>query len=285
MRILKVDMSEGNNTILVWGDWHIGKIGVDYKAIERFIRRLKREKRTRWIHMGDYIEAIYPHDPRFNVLEHGKKNVVASKEEFIRLVDDVAGWQLITILKGNHEEKIERLMGEMHKEVCERLDTMVGDTAVGIELYFPNGVKKKMFLIHGRHTYRMNSGFVERDEVNKKIKMRKMFSKFSGDILGQGHAHDLFVVEPVKDEMLDFDERGLHFKEREVDNRWYFCSGTALKGYPLGYTSYEELYHYAPYRIGYIEIVFTEDGEVKHVKPIEFEEVEKNAGNNSADNN
>ena len=94
------------------GDFHIGAIGTDEAHAKKYIDWIRRKKAYWWL-MGDAIDAINYHDPRFNPQEVAEwmkvkdlRNLpLKQADHFLDLVAPIANRCLFAI-HGNHEEAV-----------------------------------------------------------------------------------------------------------------------------------------------------------------------------------
>lgn len=94
-------------------------------------------------------------------------------------------------------------------------------------------------------------------------------------IMGKGHSHKLIVKRPIPALYLtsnkgkiyqNYTKAGSGARDFYIppENRWYVNTGSFLKAYEVGVSTYSEIAEYAPTELGYIKIIVG-DREVQDV--------------------
>lgn len=146
--------------------------------------------------MGDYIEAITPSDPRWDIGVITKwveqNNVAESQRKWIRNLFEPIKKKCIGLMCGNHEETI-RLHNnqDVHLDLCRDL---------GVENLGYSCFVRLTFERAGGHTtghittvdchFEHGSGGAQ-TEGGKIMRLTKGMMGFDADIYGMGHLHDI----------------------------------------------------------------------------------------------
>ena len=106
----------GHNPIVVYflGDIHEGAANMQREALLRAVKRIESDG-DYWIGVGDYIDAINHHDPRFNPREiadtYSIKDLaalpVAQTDRLAAMLMPIAG-KCLGLIAGNHEDSLRK---------------------------------------------------------------------------------------------------------------------------------------------------------------------------------
>lgn len=107
----------GASPVTIWplGDVHVGAEGSNERAFKRDVERIAADPSAYWIGMGDYMDCITRHDPRFDTDElaswitvrHLRDVVTAQRDRFLDLTRPIWG-QCLALVAGNHEGSVLR---------------------------------------------------------------------------------------------------------------------------------------------------------------------------------
>lgn len=107
----------GADPITLWplGDVHVGAAGCDEKAFTRDVNRIAADPSSWWIGLGDYMDLITLHDPRFDTDELApwltvrdlRDIVTAQRDRFLEMTRPIWG-KCLALVAGNHEGAILR---------------------------------------------------------------------------------------------------------------------------------------------------------------------------------
>lgn len=107
----------GADPITIWpiGDTHVGAAACDERALTRDVARVAADPNAYWIGMGDALDAITLHDPRFDTDELAswitvrdmRDIVTAQRDRYLDITRSI--WpKCLALLSGNHEYAILR---------------------------------------------------------------------------------------------------------------------------------------------------------------------------------
>ena len=96
--------------------------------------------------------------------------------------------------------------------------------------------------------------------------------------MAKGHAHKLLVKKPTPTLYLTSSNEKIHQHYTKAgsgmknfyippENRWYACTGSFLKAFEIGVSTYSEIAEYSPTELGYIKIV-VQDRDVVDVQEV-----------------
>ncbi len=280
MQLIEITLPK-EHTIFFHGDTHDGSANRHKEGQLALIERVRKEKNSRLIHMGDAIEGITVDDKRYlqesvdtktNVPLLQAKNVV---REYAPIKD-----KMITGLYGNHEHSIIRFGNVMKDIICDGLDIPFGTFSCVITVKDPQGKQQyKIYAAHGRKGIGSASEDPKRRRANMEYQLKKHLYKKMADclIMAKGHTHKLIISEPESDLQIVSDGRKLkqtytrnpgNVREIPPDLRWYLNTGTYRGLYgELGILDYGELAEYDPVELGCIAM-HMEGGEVVKAEKI-----------------
>jgi hypothetical protein len=255
------------------GDLHLMEIGSQKEEFDAWwARKITNNKRARVIPMGDMISSILPGDRRF---------AVEGQDPEIMTLELAKRWWKYRLKRnrhkilyhhfGNHEWTIGAQTGEFVRELC--LDA--GIRYVGFKahatLHFENGEKLEFITLHGRKAF--NSVIPQKDIRRRQRSIDDRIAGYltlqgEADLIACGHAHRLRVLPPNQstDPLLRKEEGRLE-DYYPSDPTWYVVTGSFMKGYVKGKTTYVEMYSYGALPIGCPKITIR-DGEIKNVEEV-----------------
>ena len=91
MQTKLIEIQAKTATVYFLGDIHEGAANHQAKALSKAIDIIATDSDAYWIGMGDYIDAINLHDPRFNPLEMAQKARAVIWNWLDAIVDVLAG--------------------------------------------------------------------------------------------------------------------------------------------------------------------------------------------------
>lgn len=110
-QVIEMQSDRESYNLYFLGDIHEGNSNHDEEAFEKAIEIIEEDERGLWVGMGDMIDAINHHDPRFNPIELAKKYNVDDLAELPQKQIENLYKKLkpienkcIALLMGNHEE-------------------------------------------------------------------------------------------------------------------------------------------------------------------------------------
>lgn len=243
------------------GDFHIGSLQCNLNRIEELIRTIQCEKDNYVILMGDQVEAIAYNDPRYDGTN--PYNPLEQMNIFIDMFEPIKD-RIIAILDGNHEAKL-RPFGLVTRDIqCKALDAEYGTSSCVVALEDDeNNLMYRVYCHHGFNSTNPKSPSYLMRETRIKEWLKSSLREKCGDavIMALGHVHKLIVYPPQ--ESLCLATTGNAIKSSYVipkainggyihpDFRWYVGTGSFLKQYSLGHSSYSEMAGYDPVDLGY----------------------------------
>jgi len=257
--IKKYELTGTEKAIYLLGDTHYPR-GKRNKFLE-VIEKIKQDKNSYAILMGDYVESITHLDKRYDAEETAKMilerelpvNLIQCQfelfeEDISKIKEKILGLHL-----GNHEDTFRKQTGFNElSSMCKRLKVDYLNTIAVFDFKF-NGNHFFMQTSHG-----VGGGVTEGFAYNQLNKHNQIFADL--DIIAEGHTHKLGVniaIPPLKISNGDIRQK-----------IQYQCAcGSFLANYELGISSYAEKKHYKPLPIGYIKIIFR-DNNIDSVTPI-----------------
>jgi len=242
------------------GDTHLGNIGCAIDELKETIEWIRVRKNAYWVGMGDYIEAINYSDPRFDIRSVEKKyrgdvDMVIQKqtEDIIELFEPIKKKSL-GILRGNHEEAVRR---HYHHDVCydmwKKLRAPLLEDVAYIRLCFKwkyGKVKKGDYNKDTTFTYNMlaTHGNVGGRKGGAKInRLEDMVAYAEADIYLMAHSH---IKAMETKNLLYYDNTG----NLRAKKKLLAVTGSFLRGYQEGASSYVERMNLPPTDIGAIKI-------------------------------
>ena len=276
MKRTKRKMPSDFNLYLI-GDWHVGNVAFARERLKKDIARIKRDKMGYVGLMGDLAESIHLGDKRYDPSIHhsDKGNKTAGRFE---TADQQAGEiakmlypikdRILWYLTGNHEEKIAKTANSANMVVR----TLGVDIPVGFSVKIELTPKLKVFAIHGAGVVRSRAGDRKQVETNDGITLKRRLKDLMGDcmLMAMGHIHSVRICSPEPHLMLvddgDGELKGVYAKASvspegvvAVEDRYYCSTGSYLRGFMDGVTTYSERAMYPPCEIGGVRCEIRED--------------------------
>lgn len=235
----------GSFETIITGDWHLGARSVDRKALDKMIDYIKKTG-CNWTHNGDLCEST-PHTQKNYDIRTIDPDVHGVGQEYAlakKLIRPIAN-QCAGIIAGNHDERnAKHAEIDMVEQLCEDLDIPYLKNAAYNRLCYQAYGKKCSTLMYQVHGF--SGGRQRGSRVNSLEGIS--FSHYA-DLYVSGHTHDLFVTSAVRDTMTS---------NGNYENKYVYFgnSGTFLRSYVAGQTSYAESAGYHPNKVGYLKAVF-----------------------------
>lgn len=251
--------------IIALGDTHIGSVLCHRKGIERIIAYIKDNPNVYWVHMGDWIEAIASDDRRYTSETNQQPIPLKQADDAISLFNPISD-RAICGLQGNHELKLHRY-GDLAEYICKNLHIKYGTYSARI--IFNSGKKDifKMFVWHGPTKGQVSSNAKdwEQRQANMRaaLKMKLKYKISDCSVMLMGHVHKLLSIEPTRQLIIKDGKDSVkhdYLRGRQAgdyidpDLRWYGCTGSWLKLYQDGVSSYSEVHGYDPVELGYLKL-------------------------------
>lgn len=193
--IIPYKMSDGLFKLYAGGDEHLGTKHCAEDAIKGYVKKIKEDKFSRWLDVGDKGEFITPKDPRwdYGVIADwvDQEDVAYSIEKrYVGLHEPIKD-KCIGLMSGNHEYSFQTHNNEkVHKHICDKLEVDDLGFSTFIKLIFRRRGSKeahevKIFATHGA------GGAVTKGA--KLMKLQRLMDAFEADIYIVGHMHDLIT--------------------------------------------------------------------------------------------
>ena len=232
----------------------MGNAGCDLDELKKVIEYIKARDHTYWLGLGDYIDAIVVNDAkRFDPRSIDQSYKIADLSNLIRdqikyiidLLKPIAGRGL-AVFCGNHEEHIRLhyyydVLLELARELS--LPAMGYDGFVRLHFHRTKSEGRNSFDIYATHGFggsRRSGG-----KVNK---LEDLCYHFDADIIMVGHEHKKIIAPPVLRLGLNNACQLIQKKQLAV------MTGSFLRGYVEGHTSYVERNGYPPTDLGVVKI-------------------------------
>lgn len=253
-----------NLDIYFTGDIHLGESMSRPRKFQAFWKKyIEPNRNARVVGMGDWISSILPNDKRFDIRGVDKmfQTIVACKE----WVGTFLGGNRKRFLwfhTGNHEERLAMGEGDDIEAICKRSGVRYGGFTAFVTLKV-KGTDKRIRLITTHGTRALNS--TQEDPFKRDTQLRQrlratLSALGDADVYVMGHSHVLLVHNDPPDIRLA--QKGDDVEHYYAHNkRWYGSSGSFLRTYVKGQTSYGERFGYRALEIGCL-VLHIRNGEV-----------------------
>ena len=280
MKLLSFKLPSTHDLFFV-GDMQEGNALVSHHCIAKMVKIVRSKPTNRVVLMGDLADAIEHTDKRYSRATTDTKTPVPllQYQAVVEMLKPLKG-RILCALEGNHDYGIAERFGDMVKDyVCKELSTEYGTYMAKLSVCASNGkLLYKIFVTHGGKTITSCADDPIRVHSNMCLRLKRLLKNHAADavIMGMGHAHKLLVQPPVAELFLTDDTRRVHEHYTQAkqtgpyihpDLRYYFCSGSFLKGQGDGVSGYAERKQYDPTEIGFVA-AHIEDGTVTGVEKI-----------------
>lgn len=266
--------------IVLLSDTHVGSSLTHYKGIEQVISYIKEKKNRYCIVLGDLCESISTDDlKRFcmDTVDLERPIPLQQYHYWIELFRPIAD-RILYINEGNHDFKHNRYANFVRDVVCKELGTLYGTYSTKLSVLDHKGaVRFKIYTTHGYGSLNTTADDPIRRKANLRLSVkRKLRGKCADAVLmALGHTHQLLVSRPesttyLYDDGYEIQEARTHAPQSAQyipDHlRWYANTGSFLKSYGLGVSSYAERAGYDPAALGYCVVEI--DGDIKDVRKV-----------------
>ncbi len=237
------------------GDIHVGNINFDRKKFEQCVERIRTRKNYYTVLMGDLADCIFPLagekrfdfdtiDPKYmQGREFGKTVCEDMYDDLYKMLKPIQS-KILCVLTGNHDDIMRaKYQKDWVYEIANKLKSKYMGMGGFLKLNFQSKNKSIsstiINLAHGAYTGLRVGGNFNRIE--------DMVSGFEADIYLRGHSHQ---VGATKQAYFALNEKGEIIEKKRV----FASTGSFLRGYIVGTTSYVELKDKRPTKIGTITI-------------------------------
>jgi hypothetical protein len=258
--IVKIEFEKNEwHYLIPIGDIHLGNKGCDIQRLKELIAWIKEKENCMWIGTGDYCDFIAYTDPRFDPSTVSKRyldnlgNCVQMQiHDIIDLFEPIA-YKCIGFHRGNHEEKIRlKYHHDVMYELCKAFDFKIPnlkDTAITRLKFIRNcnATGKKphytfdIFSQHGRVGGRKGG--------NKINWLEDLIGYVKADVYIIAHSH--IKATELKTQL--YLDSHLNLKQRK---KVLAVTGSFLRGYNEGHSSYIEKWMLPPTDLGVIKLMF-----------------------------
>ena len=236
------------------GDVHLGNVGCDLKRLKEDIEEIKHDPTSLWVGMGDYTECINITDKRFdpqsidpNYNIRSLSRLVDAQIEDIAFILKPIASKCIGFLTGNHEEEIRlRSQRDASYDIAKSLGIL--DKYMGYDGFI------RLIFTRNKHdttlvTFYCCHGYGGARKSGAKInKLEDFAHSFDADIIILAHEHKKIIAPPVL-------KLGLNSIGDLIQKKQFaVMSGSYLKGYVQGATTYVEKKGYPPSDLGTVTI-------------------------------
>jgi len=241
------------------GDLHMGNSACDMELVFRTLDGIRADPRALWGGMGDYIDAIFPNDPRwaaggiderFMPLSNQDRIADAYREKLSDLLHPIAE-KCLFFGRGNHEETVlKHYYTDLAGVVAHDLKLPYSEWAGATKVVFSDspvasshGYQLIIFHQHGWQAGRMDGA-----KVNE---ARRLMAYIHADIYLVGHSHSKFVIPQAR---MGFNHPFTRIVQQEV---YLAHTGSALKTLRQDVVSYAERAGYPPVSLGFVTFRIT----------------------------
>lgn len=265
-------------------DIHEGNIAIAKEMIQSLKRLVKSTKNGHIVFSGDQLEAIDVRDKRFSLEVHGgtAARIDAQRDAFIEEFETLTG-RVLWILDGNHEQKWRNICTP-NKDIAKALGAQYGNGTM-IKAIFPHF---RMIDWHGFGSIMSKAGDPLQRKTNDKVILKRKLRHLPGgdcEVIGCAHFHRIIIVPPNRAlELLTDKERGRLVqtyteprkiwidKKKELyripeEDKWYCCTGSVLRAYVEGVSTYAEEFGLQATELGCVKIV-VKNGKLEGVEEV-----------------
>ena len=265
-RYIKHGSRSDEFTLWVLGDLHVGAGACVEHMIARDVQRIKDDPHAFWVGIGDNCDHIGPKDKRWDagaladwitVQDLGNLGMVCTKRvlDLLMPIKD----KCLGMLYGNHEASYmkQNEQSKLHSWLCAELDAPDLGYCALFDLCFIRAKTKvpilmdksthdgatakfRIFAHHGAGSSATPGG-----KLNRLI---KFMQDFQADIYMMGHVHDQKGQRRIT---IGADATCTKIVQKETIG---VITGSYLRCYPEGHTTYGEIKGYSPAALGAVKI-------------------------------
>lgn len=254
--------------IYLASDLHIGSLNTHYHGIEGLIDTVARDRKAYLIILGDLCEAICCDDKRYDPETNDPSLTVPVRqyEKVVEILKPIAK-KILYINDGNHDYKLSRVINFVRDIVCKQLDVPYGTYSSKLTVCDSSGNQHfKVFTTHGYGSISSSADDPIRRRANMELALKRKLHNKAADccLMAMGHTHKLIATKPTHSLYL-YDD-GSRVKQSYLkpvheigefihpDHRWFVNTGSFLKNFCLGASSYSERFGYDPVPLGYCKV-------------------------------
>ena len=283
MRILKADVP-ADYDLMLFGDNQEGNTLMYRRGYQQAIDFVMSDKNKFAIHMGDEQEAYWIDDTRYDPVILNATPLQQQAQVIKDLTAPAKTGRLITILFGNHSQRLYPKVGDITADTCTKLGIQYGGFSCVVEFADKQGPQFKGFFTHGRKSIRSMADDPTRRLANEKLQLKQHLKHKMGDclLMAKGHTHRLIISEPHTQLYLKTEAKAgrpnitQHYTHNppfgkggyiHPDHRWYANTGSFLKCFGENVSSYSEMAEYDPTELGYV-VVEVRDRTIANVRKV-----------------
>lgn len=260
--------------LLPFADIHWGNRGCSKHLLKKDAAELARNPYALWWFVGDYCDWISPSDPRWDAEAIDEEISVKDFPRFAaKLTDGVlkpfrpSKDRCLAVGLGNHELKYFQINQQMivHDSVCDELEAPSIRYSGWFDLYFeyrknvtkPIVIKKptpKQINKRGQRRLRVFSyhGYSASITPGAKLTaLARMVSQLNTDLAVMAHVHEQMIKPFIR---LGVDSNCQEIKQAPIVA---MITGSYLRSYCEGFTSYGEIKFYPPTVLGVTKALYT----------------------------
>ena len=274
MQLFQIDVPKTYELIL-FGDNQEGNIAQSKDKVKECINYIMQKPNRYCIHMGDAMEAFWIEDNRYQK-ETCLDPPLEQMRNFRKAIEPLTReGRMLVYLMGNHELAFMKKGGNITKFICEEIQKesgkkypLFGTYSSKVDMKDKSGLQFKLYATHGRRSINSVSPDPGRRRAYMEFILQRQLEGNFGDclVMAKGHAHKLLVKEPTPALYLtsskgkiyqNYTQAGSGTRDFYIppENRWYACTGSFLKAFEIGVSTYSEIAEYAPTELGYIKII------------------------------
>ncbi len=253
--LIPYKMSDPDFELYALGDIHAGTIHCMENRVQAKVAEIARNKRAKWIGMGDYAEFITPSDPRWDPSQRSiagwvePDNIAETQTKWVVNLFKPIKDKCIGLLYGNHEESIRRHNHDnVHKNICDRLGVDNLGFASFIRFYFRRENSKESHMITGVFTHGRTGAITSGAKLNMLLRFMNQFGGKNVLMYAYAHVHDILTTPRP---YLTPGENRFGQGELEDQTEWGAMTGSWFRTYTQGiHASYGEQKLYPASTIG-----------------------------------
>lgn len=251
-------------------DIHYGNRGSHMEMFLKDVQKIKNDPHAFWIGGGDYADYVGLGDKRFDprvladdmiIDDLGALGYVLTRR--IRDFFEPIKHKCLGLVFGNHEDKYQKTNQQMqlHQWLCTELGVKNLGYCALLDVVFARASRTNGAVLEqkARHTNSVREAFTKRFFVHhgaggattpggKMNRLIKFMNAFDADIYMVGHVHDKIAR---RFPMLSASPTCNEIREK---NKVGFVTGSYLKTYTEGMTSYGEVKGYDPVPLGALSV-------------------------------
>ena len=179
------------------GDEHTGTLYHAERELLEQIDKIKKEKYSFWVGMGDKAEFITPSDPRWEAgaipeWVHDDNIAVDQADRYCNIFDPITD-KCLGLPEGNHEEAI-RIHSHINvqKNICRKLGVDNLGYSCFLKLKFKRRRSNETHMVTGFLTHGAGCAITKGAKLNR---LQRTMDSFEANFYAHGHVHDIITDE------------------------------------------------------------------------------------------